>query len=98
MKTPNTSPANPSRLESASATGWAGARMRLAPILSLLMLAGAFLVQTVSAATITTDRLDYPPFSDVYIDGAGFAAGDVVQVKIDQLFPDGSRTTVWVAD
>ena len=53
---------------------------------------------TSQAATLSTDRLDYPPFSDVYIDGAGWAPGETVSVHLDEVEPNGTRTPVWDAD
>ena len=49
------------------------------------------------AATVTTDRLDYPPFSDVYLSGAGWAPGETVAVHIDEVNGDGSLTPLWDA-
>jgi hypothetical protein len=54
--------------------------------------------QNTDAASLTTDRLDYPPFSDVTITGTGFAPGEVVAVQVDEVFSDGSRVNVWIAD
>lgn len=56
--------------------------------LALLAPAGAW------AATVTTDCYDYAPFSNVYVDGAGWADGETVTVRIEELLLDGSRVLV----
>src|SRR5262249_916824 len=54
--------------------------------------------ERIAAAAISTDRADYPPFSDVTINGSGFDPGEPLSVQIDQLDSDGSWTSVWVSD
>ncbi len=77
------------QIQSAVAIRSGCTRMRLASTLSLLMLAGVFLAQTVSAATLTTDQADYAPFTYVQVTGAGFAGSEVVQLRLETLNADG---------
>ena len=69
-----------------------------APIFAFLMLAQG----AARAATVVTDQEDYPPFSVVYITGAGFQAGETVSNQVVQVAgPDaGAAYDPWgvVAD
>src|SRR5262245_13072494 len=64
-------------------------KITLAVVLSAIAAA-----QTLRAAMLTTDRIDYPPFSDVNIIGSGFGHTEGVTVRIDEVNPDGSHTFV----
>ena len=52
-----------------------------------------------SEATITTDRLDYPPDSTVIVSGTGFEPFETVQLTLvrDPVFPDNPRGIVFFA-
>lgn len=65
--------------------------------LCLCCAALALLLPPSIAATLTTDKPDYPPYSNVYITGAGFQAGETVTVHLDRVYPDGARAPVWDA-
>ncbi|HEU0008243.1 MAG TPA: hypothetical protein VFT34_00345, partial [Verrucomicrobiae bacterium] len=65
--------------------------------LALCTMAVGFALPASAAPSVSTDRIDYPPFSDVYITGAGYQPGETVLVHIDQLNSDGSRTALWDA-
>ena len=52
------------------------------------------LIRILPAAEITTDKLDYPPYSEVIITGSGFAAGEEVQLQLETLDADGVTWSV----
>src|SRR3954469_8132376 len=57
---------------------------------------GAFAcTQPASAATLTTDREDYPPFSYVNITGTGFGSGETVRNHVVQLSPTPAEYDTW---
>jgi hypothetical protein len=57
------------------------------PLLLLALQFGA--ASHAAAATIQTDQLDYPPFTDVYVSGSGWQAGETVHVTLYTLDADG---------
>src|SRR5262245_54988279 len=63
-------------------------------LITLLLLPTLQLLSSMPAraATITTEQLDYAPFTDVLVSGSGFAAEEGVQLTLEIQNPDGSWT------
>src|SRR5438128_1814451 len=61
-------------------TSWIGAHSACA--LTLLPLMAIALAQSAQAATVTTDKTDYPPGSLVTITGSDFGSGETVRVQV----------------
>ncbi|MBI2730062.1 MAG: hypothetical protein HYX40_04815, partial [Sphingobacteriales bacterium] len=53
-------------------------------VLVLLLLITASFVQA-QTATVSTDRLDYPPGDTAYITGSGFAPGEIVTLQVHHI-------------
>src|SRR5262245_40555904 len=57
-----------------------------------------FAIGCANAATITTDQLEYPPFTDVYVTGSGFGTNETVQMTLETLDADGINWTILPGD
>src|SRR5262245_60854125 len=77
-----------------------GAKCRVPGVISAFWLMAFWLcgVGWANAATITTDRLDYPPFTDVYVNGSGFGTNETVQMTVETLDTDGTNWTILPGD
>src|SRR6266576_3250405 len=67
---------------------------RIAATVCALIFVQLIPASALAQATVTTDREDYSPFSDVVITGSGFGTNEAVTVRIDELFAGGVETFV----